>query len=520
MNEPGSGPTRRSWSVLLAASSAITLIMALALPGRLLLEGRWAVVPGPVAALLVTMLAVLALRTASATVQAPVTATAITAAIMTALLSTPVLPPVADALAGPLHRVGVWGGVDATSSALWSVAGPPDLVVLTVLALASVAAAPLLRRSRKTDQAESPYGPRQVLTMVTMAFCAVTVAVCPVALDLPYPAVIAVQLAQAIALVLLSARIPLAGLPALAAALEVCTWALAAEPATLITLPVLAVAAAVTVVAARARAVRVGAAAAATLLVGGEAVALWIAAGLQPRFITFVLLAVACAAGIVAARLRAAGPGTAVETAGYVLGTIGLLLAADLRMFSLACAVAGVLGFGTALRPDRRMAGYAGTAFLLLAHWTRLLADGVGAVEAYTVPFSLVLLAIGWWRARRSSSWLAYGPGLSFSLLPSLLALYIQPEGWIRPLALGLASMAVLLAGARFRLQAPAILGGFTLAAVAVHELAPWIAQLMTLVPRWVPVAVGGLALLLIGATYEARLRDVRRIRDGLRSLR
>ncbi|WP_433498973.1 SCO7613 C-terminal domain-containing membrane protein [Sphaerimonospora sp. CA-214678] len=517
-------PTRRPWPVLLSASSAITLIMALALPGRLVLEGRWAVVPGPVAALLVAALAVLALRTASAAAKASATAAAITAAIMSVLLATPVLPPVADALAGPLRHVGVWGGVGAASDAPWSAAGPPDLVVLAALALASVAAAPLLRRSLGSDPAGSAegtsYGPHQVLAVIAMVFCAVTVAVFPVALDLPYPAAMTVQLAPAIVLALLSARIPLAGLPALAAALGGCAWALASEPATLITLPVLAVAAAVPAVAAGARAVRVGAAAAATLLVGGEAVALWIAAGLQPRFVTFVLLAVACAAGIVATPLRAAGPGTAVETAGYALGTIGLLLAADLRMFSLACAVAGVLGFGTALRPDRRMAGYAGTAFLLPAHWTRLLADGVEAVEAYTVPFSLVLLAIGWWRARRSSSWLAYGSGLSFSLLPSLLALYAQPEGWIRPAALGLASMAVLLAGARFRLQAPAVLGGFTLAAVAVHELAPWIAQLMTVVPRWVPVAVGGLALLLIGATYEARLRDIRRIRDGLRSLR
>ncbi|GIH71537.1 SCO7613 C-terminal domain-containing membrane protein [Sphaerimonospora thailandensis] len=539
--KPVSGPVSSPWPVVLAVASTITLISALALPARLVLEGHWAVVPGPVAALLVAVLAVLARRTAAAAVEAVAMPAAITAAIMMALLSAPVLPPVADALAGPLGRVGVWGGVGSggvssggvgsASGAPWLLAGPPDLVVLTMLALASAATTLLLRRLPGTDRAESPdespdessggtpYDLRQVLTLVTLAFGAVAVAVCPVALDLPYPAVTSVQVGLAVALAALSARVPLAGVPALAAVLVAGIWALASEPATLITLAVLAVTAAVTVVIAREPAVRIGAAGLATLLAGGEAVALWIAADVQPRFITFVLLAVACVAAIVAARLKAV-PGTAVEIAGYVLGSIGLFLVVDLRMFSLACAVAGVLGFGTALRPDRRGAGYAGTAFLLLAGWTRLFADGVETVEAYTVPFSLVLLVIGWWHVRESSSWQAYGSGLAFSLLPSLLALYAQPEGWIRPLVLGLVSMAVLLAGARFRLQAPAVLGGFTLAAVALHELAPWIAQLITLVPRWVPMAAGGLALLLIGATYEARLKDVRRIRDGLRSLR
>jgi hypothetical protein len=209
----------------------------------------------------------------------------------------------------------------------------------------------------------------------------------------------------------------------------------------------------------------------------------------------------------------------AVEAAGYALVIAGVSLSADWAMFSLACAVAGVIAFGTALRPDRRAAGYVGTGFLLLAGWSRLHVEGIEVVEAYTVPFSLVLLGIGWLRARRSSSWTAYGSGLTFSLLPSLALTYAESEGWIRPLALGVVSFVTLLVGARFRLQAPALLGGVTLAAVAVHELAPWIAEIVTAVPRWVPMALGGLLLLLVGATFEARVKDLRRMRDAIRAL-
>lgn len=63
-------------------------------------------------------------------------------------------------------------------------------------------------------------------------------------------------------------------------------------------------------------------------------------------------------------------------------------------------------------------------------------------------------------------------------------------------------------------------MGGVTVAIVAVRELAPWIADLMGAVPRWVPMALGGLLLLVVGATYEARKRDVRRLRDAVARLR
>ncbi|MDP9864686.1 MULTISPECIES: SCO7613 C-terminal domain-containing membrane protein [Streptosporangium] len=314
----------------------------------------------------------------------------------------------------------------------------------------------------------------------------------------------------------------LGGAAALWTASTALSWALMSRPATLIVLPVVAAVAAAVAFRGRARAARVAGAGLATALAGGEVLAAGLALEWPVRHAAFGVLAVACLAAAVAGRFRRATPAIGVEAAGYALAAVGLWLgAADLPLAGLACAVVGVLMAGTALRPDRRWAGYVGTGFLLAASWLRLLASDVTVVEAYTVPFSVVLLAFGWWRARgrETSSWVAYGSGLASSLVPSVIAL-LAGAGWIRPLLLGAVSLAVLLVGARFRLQAPALLGGLTLAVVALHELAPWIAQIVVMVPRWVPMAAGGLLLVVLGATYEARLGDVRRLRAAVSRMR
>jgi hypothetical protein len=105
------------------------------------------------------------------------------------------------------------------------------------------------------------------------------------------------------------------------------------------------------------------------------------------------------------------------------------------------------------------------------------------------------------------------------TLVPSLLAVW-DDVNWLRPLLLGSAALAVTLIGVRHRFRAPLVLGGGTLVLVALHELAPYLAQAMGAVPRWAPPALAGLLLLTLGATYEQRLRDARRVRDALGRMR
>ncbi|WTA08074.1 hypothetical protein OHB08_40365 [Streptomyces phaeochromogenes] len=239
----------------------------------------------------------------------------------------------------------------------------------------------------------------------------------------------------------------------------------------------------------------------------------------QPHHIALLVLLVPATAALLAARLKDSTPTLSVEITGAVAALLAIALAAmEPPVLALVLALCGVIAAGTAVRPDRRQVGYAAAALFVLATWVRLASWEVGSPEAYTLPVTVPALVVGFVRRRRdpgTSSWTAYGPGLSVTLLPSLLAAWGDLD-WPRPLLLGTAALLVTLVGARQRLQALLVLGGGTLALVALHELAPYIAQAMGAVPRWVPPALAGLLLLALGATYEQRLRDARRVRDVL----
>ncbi|MEV1147155.1 hypothetical protein, partial [Micromonospora sp. NPDC049799] len=86
-----------------------------------------------------------------------------------------------------------------------------------------------------------------------------------------------------------------------------------------------------------------------------------------------------------------------------------------------------------------------------------------------------------------------------------------DPQPW-RRLLLGVAALATVLAGATRRWQAPVVLGTVTLTPLALHELARgW-----DLLPRWIFLALGGLALIGLAATYERRRRDLARLRTAV----
>ena len=126
----------------------------------------------------------------------------------------------------------------------------------------------------------------------------------------------------------------------------------------------------------------------------------------------------------------------------------------------------------------------------------------------------LALLAVGWRRRVAEPayrSWTAYGPGLVLALGPSLLRA-VTDSGNLRPLLLGLAALLVLASGVARRLQAPLVIGSAVLVADAVVQLAPYLAAFYDVVPRWVTIGAVGLVLLAAGATYEQRVRDLRRV--------
>ena len=142
-----------------------------------------------------------------------------------------------------------------------------------------------------------------------------------------------------------------------------------------------------------------------------------------------------------------------------------------------------------------------------------LTAPAGAVLEAYTLPASgLALTASLVARRDHPSSWVTYGPALVTGLVPSLFLVLAGDGQPLRRLLLGIGALVVLLAGVATRLRAPVAFGAGALAVVAVHELA----ELWELIPRWIPLAAGGVVLVVLAATIEGRRRDLARFRQAL----
>ena len=227
--------------------------------------------------------------------------------------------------------------------------------------------------------------------------------------------------------------------------------------------------------------------------------------------------------GLTAVPLRTARPvrGTVQVVAGAAaLPALGLA-AGDRNLLWVALLAVGVGVALVATTPERRQAGWVSGLLLAASSWVRLALADVTAPEAYTVPSGVALLVVGFVRRRKEpayGSWRAYGSGLALVLVPSLLRA-VTDAGDLRPLLLALAALLVLALGVRYRLQAPLALGALVLGIDAVVQLAPYLVALYEAVPRWVAIGLIGLALLGAGATYEQRVRDLRRVRRGVAGL-
>ncbi|WP_308211769.1 SCO7613 C-terminal domain-containing membrane protein [Nocardiopsis dassonvillei] len=230
-------------------------------------------------------------------------------------------------------------------------------------------------------------------------------------------------------------------------------------------------------------------------------------------------IAMVAAVAVAAPRLRGPlVPATEVPAWVWAAVSLGVTAAAGARLelVALALAVVGVVALATAARPERRWFALVGALLMLAALWTVLSAWDVAVPEAYTVPPALAALAVGWEWSRRAaeppSSWAAHGGGLALLFLPTVV-LVLAEDGmvWRVPAVLVL-GLAVTVWGLRRRLQAALVMGGLVLVATSLRAFGPPLWDLTRLVPNWVPFAVAGVLLLVIGARYEANLERVRRL--------
>lgn len=205
------------------------------------------------------------------------------------------------------------------------------------------------------------------------------------------------------------------------------------------------------------------------------------------------------------------------------LATVGVALAAEEPLAASSAGFAAALTlFVVAMRSDDVTAAPATWAAIVHASLASaiLLADAeVAVVEAYTAVPAGLMLAVGTTRLLRDEEVGSYGtllPGLLVFVIPMGLALFGNPDHTGRALWLASGSTGLLLAGVSLRLAAPMIAGGIGIAAVVLTQFT----VVTAVVPSWVLFAALGVILVTISATYEARLRDVRRMRERIMTYR
>ncbi|WP_058615093.1 SCO7613 C-terminal domain-containing membrane protein [Microbacterium testaceum] len=254
----------------------------------------------------------------------------------------------------------------------------------------------------------------------------------------------------------------------------------------------------------------------------------------RPAFDAWVL-AVAVPLVVVAVLLRRRGdavpafasPAAVLTALGFAALLSALRLAAvgdeSLRaaVTILAILALAVLWSGA----HRALVFWAGVGVAAALGAVALVTGSADPVELVTAPMAAVLV----WHGIRSlrarpelRSWPALGVGLALLLIPSLVFDFVGDNALWRVIALGVVALAVLLVGARSKLQAPVLLGGIVLIVHAIAQLWPWIASIYESVSGlwWLWLGIAGVLLIVVAATYERRIREVKAAALAIRALR
>ncbi|MCZ2839656.1 SCO7613 C-terminal domain-containing membrane protein [Modestobacter sp. VKM Ac-2985] len=163
----------------------------------------------------------------------------------------------------------------------------------------------------------------------------------------------------------------------------------------------------------------------------------------------------------------------------------------------LAVVGAGFIASGTVTDRARVRAG--GCTVLVVAAWLAAGSADIGVPEAYTLPAATVLWLYSGRRLATGSSWRAWGPGLLVAFVPSVWLAAAEPD-LLRLVLVVLAATLTAMAGSRWQVQAPLVVGATSLAAVALGRL-------VVHLPLTGLLAVGaaGAVMLAAGAAYEER---------------
>lgn len=260
--------------------------------------------------------------------------------------------------------------------------------------------------------------------------------------------------------------------------------------------------------------------AAVAVLTGGFAATHWPyllsgrgdAAGLTLALFAAVVLVAARVAG------RDEVSRVTLEATAVIAGLVAVFLPTSGAVVAFAVTVLGTaFALVATLNRDRDPAGWAAVGVLGIATLIRVVED-IRAPELYTIPAALLLVGAGVWRLRTddgTGSVRTLSSGLVLGLVPSLLLALDEPVS-LRGALIAVASLAVLGTGVGLHWAAPLVAGAASTAVLAVRHLGPVVEGL----PRWISLGTVGVLLLVVGITWEARLRNLRAASRYLASLR
>jgi predicted lysophospholipase L1 biosynthesis ABC-type transport system permease subunit len=105
-------------------------------------------------------------------------------------------------------------------------------------------------------------------------------------------------------------------------------------------------------------------------------------------------------------------------------------------------------------------------------------------------------------------------PGLALALVPTLLQVLVDPLG-TRALLLGLGCLVLVAVGLASGWAAPLLAGAAVGALLVLRQ-----GTLAQVIPQWVLIGLVGVALTVVGVTWEQRLQEFRKVSAYVRGLR
>lgn len=190
------------------------------------------------------------------------------------------------------------------------------------------------------------------------------------------------------------------------------------------------------------------------------------------------------------------------------ISIVGPAATGRLALAGVALLLASVAWFALRMVGGPRWARWVGIGVVTPATVLLLAAARIDVIEAYTAVPAVTLVGFGvWWLHARDTvrTHTALMPGLAMALVPSYIALAVDPGNLMRPVVLAVAALGLAVVGVWRGWFAPLLGTAVTSVAIAISQLVVDNA----LVPRFVSFAFIGGVLLALGFTAE-KIRAMR----------